>query len=69
MQNLRFVFVETYFFWKWWNQQNEETKEEVKKLVKNGQLEIIGGGISMSDEAVVHYQSIIDQSTWGFRYY
>ncbi|KAL0274521.1 UNVERIFIED_CONTAM: hypothetical protein PYX00_002621 [Menopon gallinae] len=63
----KFVYVETYFFWKWWNQQSEETKQVVKRLVKNGQLEMIGGGFSMSDEAVVHYQSFIDQSTWGFR--
>lgn len=40
---------------------------DVKMLVNEGRLEFIGGAWSMNDEAVTHYQSIIDQTTWGFR--
>ena len=42
-------------------------KEEVKKLVQNGQLEFINGGWCMNDEASTHYNAIIDQMTWGFK--
>ncbi|KAJ8675164.1 hypothetical protein QAD02_010950 [Eretmocerus hayati] len=63
----RFIYVETAFLWRWWNDQNQETKRNVRMLIEEGRLEIIGGGWSMNDEAVTHYQSIIDQLTWGFR--
>ncbi|XP_050306367.1 lysosomal alpha-mannosidase-like [Anthonomus grandis grandis] len=63
----RFIYVETAFFWKWWIKQHDIVKSRVRKLVNNGQLEFISGGWSMNDEAVTHYQSIIDQMTWGLR--
>lgn len=56
-----------YFFWKWWSEQSDKTHLAVKTLLENRQLEVVGGGWSMNDEAVTHYQSIIDQYTWGFR--
>ncbi|KYB25899.1 lysosomal alpha-mannosidase [Tribolium castaneum] len=63
----RFIQVETAFFWRWWNDQTNQTRNKVRKLVNNGQLEMINGAWSMNDEAAAHYQSIIDQFTWGFR--
>lgn len=59
--------METFFLWKWWQEQSDVVQGVVKKLIENGQLEITGGGWCMSDEAVSHYQSFIDQFTWGFR--
>lgn len=64
----KFIYVETAFFWKWWMEQEDHMRHIVKKLVANGQLEFIGGAWSMNDEATTHYQSVIDQFTWGFRY-
>ncbi|XP_968354.2 lysosomal alpha-mannosidase [Tribolium castaneum] len=64
----RFVQVETAFFKKWWEQQKDSTKQDVIKLVNNGQFEIINGAWSMNDEANVHYQFTIDQYTLGLRY-
>lgn len=64
----RFIYVETAFFWKWWLRQNDEIRADVKNLINQGRLEMIGGAWSMNDEAVTHYHSIIDQFTWGFRY-
>lgn len=64
---VRFIQVETAFFWQWWQKQSEETKDVVRSLVNKGQLEIINAAWSMNDEAAAHYQSIIDQFTWGLR--
>ncbi len=61
----RFIQVETAFFWRWWNEQSDFTKELVQDLVQSGQLEFIGGGWSMNDEAAAHYNAIIDQMTLG----
>nr|XP_023026878.1 lysosomal alpha-mannosidase-like isoform X2 [Leptinotarsa decemlineata] len=66
-KNRRFIYVETAFFWKWWIKQHDIVKSQVRSYVRNGQLEFIGGGWSMNDEAVTNYQSIIDQMTWGLR--
>ncbi|CAD0207115.1 unnamed protein product [Chrysodeixis includens] len=61
----RFIYVETAFFWKWWVHQSPEIKEKVHTLVKEGRLQFVGGAWSMNDEAASHYQSVIDQFTWG----
>ncbi|XP_045462132.1 lysosomal alpha-mannosidase isoform X1 [Harmonia axyridis] len=63
----RFIYVETAFFWKWWMNQPDHIKHQFKRYVNSGQLEFIGGAWSMNDEATTHYQSIIDQFTWGLR--
>ena len=46
----RFIYVEIGYFWRWWNEQTEVTKDTVRTLVKNGQLEFINGGWCMNDE-------------------
>ncbi|KAI1305362.1 Lysosomal alpha-mannosidase [Halotydeus destructor] len=61
----RFIYVETAFFHKWWQDQDVATKLIVAELVQQGRLEFIGGGWSMNDEATVHYMSTIDQMTLG----
>ncbi|KAF7495939.1 Lysosomal alpha-mannosidase [Sarcoptes scabiei] len=63
----RFIYVETAFFWKWWQEQNQETKDIVKELVRTGQLEFINGGWTMPDEATTHYNSFIDQTSLGLK--
>ena len=40
-------------------------KENVKKLVKNGQLEILSGGWSMHDEACPTFEDMIDNMMIG----
>ncbi|XP_063836095.1 lysosomal alpha-mannosidase-like isoform X1 [Ostrinia nubilalis] len=61
----RFIYVETAFFWKWWNLQPDSIKSKVHTLVTEGRLQFVGGAWSMNDEATTYYQSIIDQFTWG----
>lgn len=63
----RFIYVETAFFWMWWKKQTKKVHRLVRRLVREGRLEFIGGAWSMHDEAATHYQSIIDEFTWGFR--
>ena len=40
----KFVYVEQAFFQRWWNEQTEAKKQDVRGLVANGQLEFINGG-------------------------
>lgn len=65
--NKRFIYVESAFFFKWWDQQSDTLKAQVKQLVNEGRLEFIGGAWSMNDEAATHYHSTVDQFTWGLR--
>ena len=64
----RFIYVEMAFFWRWWNQQNEQMRTKVKQFVNEGRLEFISGGWCMNDEASTHYNSIIDQHTLGAQF-
>ncbi|CAH0730858.1 unnamed protein product, partial [Brenthis ino] len=63
----RFIYVETAFFWKWWMHQSDDVRHKVDVLVRQGRLQFVGGAWSMNDEAASHYQSTIDQFTWGLR--
>ncbi|CAH2265604.1 jg6261, partial [Pararge aegeria aegeria] len=62
-----FIYVETAFFWKWWVRQGDDIRHKVHTLVRQGRLQFVGGAWSMNDEAASHYQSTIDQFTWGLR--
>ncbi|XP_041983730.1 lysosomal alpha-mannosidase-like isoform X1 [Aricia agestis] len=63
----RFMYVETAFFWKWWTRQSDDVRHKVHTLVRQGRLQFVGGAWSMNDEAASHYQSTVDQFTWGLR--
>lgn len=56
------------FFERWWQQQNEAKREQVRDLVSAGQLEFINGGWCMHDEATTTYIDMIDQTTLGNRF-
>ncbi|XP_064640290.1 lysosomal alpha-mannosidase-like isoform X2 [Lineus longissimus] len=64
----RFIYVEMAFFYRWWNQQHDLVRHQVKQLVNEGRLEFILGGWCMNDEAATHYNAIIDQHTLGFKF-
>jgi len=65
----RFIYVESAFFWRWWGEQDVKKKEVVKNLVEEGRLEFIGGGWSMNDEAAAHYTAIIDNMSYGIKFF
>ncbi|KAG5881082.1 hypothetical protein JTB14_034142 [Gonioctena quinquepunctata] len=63
----RYIQVETAYFWKWWQDQDDKQRWQFRSLVDNGQIEMVNGAWSMNDEACTNYQSTIDQFTWGLR--
>ena len=58
--NKKFTYVEISYFWRWWEEQSDDMKETVRKLVQNGQFEFANGGWVMNDEAACHYEDIIE---------
>jgi hypothetical protein len=55
------------FFTRWWDEQSDATRELVKKLVREGQLDFVNGGYVQNDEAASHFVAMIDQVTRGHR--
>ena len=51
----------------WWNIATDESKQQLIKLVQNGQLEIVTGGWVMTDEANAHYYAMVDQMIEGVK--
>lgn len=64
----KFAETEMKFFSMWWDQQNDEMKDKVRKLVDNGQLELINGGWSMHDEACPIYEDMIENMQIGHEF-
>ncbi|KAK7483766.1 hypothetical protein BaRGS_00024982, partial [Batillaria attramentaria] len=62
----RFTYVEMAFFARWFRQQDDAMKKDVKQLVNEGRLDFTLGGWCMNDEATTLYSAIIDQHALGF---
>ena len=60
-----FIYCESAFFWRWWSEQTDARKGQVRGLVRDGRLQFVNGGWSMHDEAGAHYVDMIDQTTRG----
>ena len=61
----RFVQIEMKYFSKWFYEQNEKRKNQVRQLVTSGQLEIANAGWSMHDEACPTYEDMINNHMLG----
>ena len=61
----KFTYVEMAFFQKWWYEQSEEIQANVKVLVQEGRLQFVNAGMSMSDEATVHYEDFLNNMKAG----
>ncbi|CAI9777361.1 unnamed protein product [Fraxinus pennsylvanica] len=61
----KFIWEEMSYLERWWRDASDVKKESFINLVQNGQLEIVGGGWVMNDEANSHYFAIIEQITEG----
>jgi len=64
----KFIYVESGFFSRWWEEQTEAKKAAVRNLNKQGQLEFINGGWCMDDEAAPYYVDMVDQQTIGHQF-
>jgi hypothetical protein len=60
-----FCFAETKYFKMWWDLQNSQMKKAVRGLVQSGQLDLVSGGWSATDEAVSQYDSMLDNFMLG----
>uniref|UniRef100_A0A1I7RJD9 mannosyl-oligosaccharide 1,3-1,6-alpha-mannosidase n=1 Tax=Bursaphelenchus xylophilus TaxID=6326 RepID=A0A1I7RJD9_BURXY len=67
-RDMRFVEAEISFFELWWSEQTDEDKESLRKIVKNGQLEFVGGAWVMTDEANAHYFNTIMEMFEGHEF-
>lgn len=54
----KFIWEEMSYLERWWRDASEDKRESLTNLVKNGQLEIVGGGWVMNDE--VHRHNFFD---------
>ncbi|KAH9519609.1 Alpha-mannosidase 2, partial [Bulinus truncatus] len=62
--NLKFIWSEVTYLEKWFSLPDSKT-DQLKRLINNGQLEVVTGGWVMTDEAVAHYTSMLDQLMEG----
>ncbi|CAH8361155.1 unnamed protein product [Eruca vesicaria subsp. sativa] len=61
----KFIWEEMSYLERWWRDASPSKQEGLSSLIKNGQLEIVGGGWVMNDEANSHYFAIIEQIAEG----
>ena len=61
----RFIWAEMSYLSMWWRIADPDRKNKMKKLVHNGQLEMVTAGWVMNDEANTHYFAMIDQMIEG----
>ncbi|GBG29934.1 Alpha-mannosidase [Hondaea fermentalgiana] len=64
----KFNYVEMAFFSRWWEEQNNATRADVRQLVKEGRLQFLNGGWCMHDEAAPLALEMIDQTTRGHQF-
>ena len=61
----RFTYVEIAFFERWWRNQTDQVRDDIRMLIKENRFVFVNGGWSMSDEATVHYEDFINNMKAG----
>ncbi|XP_025163446.1 alpha-mannosidase 2 isoform X2 [Harpegnathos saltator] len=64
----KFIWAEISFFKLWWDDQSKTIRDEVRRLIHDGQLEIVSGGWVMPDESVSHWIAQLTQLTEGHQW-
>jgi len=60
-----FTYVEMKFMAMFWEEATDSQKDQVRQLIREGRLEILGAGWSMHDEACTHYEDLINNMFFG----
>ncbi|XP_026500689.2 alpha-mannosidase 2 [Vanessa tameamea] len=66
--NMTFIWTEMSFLNAWWERSHPVKQKALKKLIKEGRLEITGGGWVMPDEACTHIYALVDQFIEGHQW-
>ncbi|RCN37620.1 glycosyl hydrolase family 38 protein [Ancylostoma caninum] len=66
--NMTFMWAELVFFEKWWAKQNSSVRDDVRRLVSSGRLEMVSGSWVMTDEANVYYPVTVDNIVEGHQF-
>lgn len=61
----RFIWAECSILQRWYASASAEMKDALKALIHNGQLEIVSGGWVMPDEALTHYEALLEELMEG----
>ncbi|CAO4361909.1 unnamed protein product [Caenorhabditis nigoni] len=67
-EKMRFMWAEFVFFERWWSLKDEKVREDVKKLVSQGRLELATGSWVMTDEANPYFPVSVDNIVEGFQF-
>jgi len=67
-ESRRFSYVEMAFMSRWWEEQSEARKADVRRLVKQKRFQFLNGGWCMNDEAGPLFVETIDQLTRGHQF-
>ncbi|XP_064601029.1 alpha-mannosidase 2-like [Liolophura sinensis] len=67
-KDMSFIWTETASLSRWWLEQNDATRQQIRKLIRKGQLEIVNGGWVVPDEACTDYHDVIQQMIEGHRW-
>ena len=65
---MTFIWAESVFLSLWWKGIDDNKKNDVKRLIKEGRLEIVVGSWVVPDEANPHYFALIDQMIEGHQW-
>lgn len=63
--DMTMIWVETVFLTMWWDENKKDQRMKLKRLIKNGQFEVVSGGWVAVDEALTHYTAVLDQLIEG----
>ncbi|VDO60823.1 unnamed protein product [Heligmosomoides polygyrus] len=66
--DMTFMWAETIFLERWWRQQNDSVKADVRQLVKEGRFDLVTGSWVMTDEANPYYPVSVDNIIEGFQF-
>ncbi|VDM76315.1 unnamed protein product [Strongylus vulgaris] len=66
--NMTFMWAELAFFERWWIKQSAVVRENVRRLVLSGRLELASGSWVMTDEANVYFPITVDNIVEGHQF-